>query len=192
MKKQQKRNNINKNNNDNSNNNNENENDSQMSDKQLSFITLPHREQQVEKVIKSFKATLHRSLPNNMETKIVYTGTKLGSNFQFKNKTKFDHKHDWVYYVKCPECQEDYIREIGGATSWTDYDHSGKYSKSHMFKHILKNNHKHVSLEDFHILRNGYTNSKFKQKISKVLFIKELRPSLNTQETSFPLLLYND
>ena len=88
-----------------------------MSDKQLSFITLPHREQKVEKVIKSFKATLHRSLPNNMETKIVYTGTKLGSNFQFKDKTKFDHKHDLVYYVKCPECQEDYIREIGGATS---------------------------------------------------------------------------
>ena len=88
-----------------------------MSDKQLSFITLPHREQQVEKVIKSFKATLHRSLPNNMETKIVYTGTKLGSNFQFKDKTKFDHKHDLVYYVKCPECQEDYIREISGATS---------------------------------------------------------------------------
>ena len=87
MKKQQKRNNIDKNNNDNSNNNNENENDSQMSDKQLSFITLPHREQQVEKVIKSFKATLHRSLPNNMETKIVYTGTKLGSSFQFKDKT---------------------------------------------------------------------------------------------------------
>ena len=38
---------MNKNNNDNSNNNNENENDSQMSDKQLSFIKLPHREQQV-------------------------------------------------------------------------------------------------------------------------------------------------
>ena len=51
-----------------------------------------------------------------METKIVYTGTKLGFNFQIKDKTKFYHKHDLVYYVKCPECQEDYIREIGGAT----------------------------------------------------------------------------
>ena len=42
------------------------------------------------------------------------------------------------------------------------------------------------------MLQNGYTNSKFKQKISEALFIKELRPSLNTQETSVPLLLYND
>ena len=121
--------------------------------------------------------TLHRSLPNKTETKVVYTGTKLGSNFQIKNKTKFDHKHDLVYYVKCSECQEDYIREIG---------------KSHMLKHSLENNHKQVSFEAFRILRNGYTNSKIKRKISEALFIKELRPSLNTQETSVPLLLYND
>ena len=42
------------------------------------------------------------------------------------------------------------------------------------------------------MLQNGYTNSKFEQKISEALFIKELRPSLNTQEISVPLLLYND
>ena len=60
-----------------------------------------------------------------------------------------------------------------------------------MLKHSLENNHKQVSFEDFRILRNGYTNSKIKRKISEALFIKELRPSLNTQETSVPLLLYN-
>ena len=70
--------------------------------------------------------------------------------------------------------------------------HSGKDSKSHMLKHSLENNHKQVSFEDFHILRNGYTNSKIKRKISEALFIKELHPSLNTEETSVPLLLYND
>ena len=68
---------------------------------------------QGEKVLKSFRKTLHRSLPNNIETKVVYTGTKLSSNFQIKDKTKFNQKHDLVYYVKCPECQEDYIGEIG-------------------------------------------------------------------------------
>ena len=68
-----------------------------MSKKQLSFITLPYKEQQGEKVLKSFKITLHKSLLNNIETKMVYT--KLGSNFQIKDKTNFDHKHDLVYYV---------------------------------------------------------------------------------------------
>ena len=36
------------------------------------------------------------------------------------------------------------------------------------------------------------TNSKFKRKISEALFIKELPLSLNTQETSVSLHLYND
>ena len=40
-----------------------------MSEKQLSFITLPYKRQQSEKVLKSFKTTLHRSLPNNIEIK---------------------------------------------------------------------------------------------------------------------------
>ena len=71
-------------------------------------------------------------------------------------------------------------------------DHSGKESKSHMLKHSLENNHKQVSFEDFYILRNAYTNSKFKQEISKAWFIKELLPSRNIQGTSAPLLLCND
>ena len=83
---------MNNSNNDNSNTNNENsftnENDnSQMSKTQLSFITLPYKGQKAEKVLKSFKATLHRSLPNNIETKVVYTGTKLCSNFQITKQS---------------------------------------------------------------------------------------------------------
>ena len=113
MEKQQERNNMNNNNNGNSNANNENsfidENNSQMFEKQLSFITLPYKEQQGEEVRKSFKTTFQRSLPNNIETKVVYIGRKLGPNFEIKDKTKFDHKHDFVYHVKCPECQEDYV-----------------------------------------------------------------------------------
>ena len=166
VEKQQERNNMNNNNNDDSNTNNENsftnENNSQMSEKQSPFLTLPCKGQQVEKVLKFFKTILYRSLPNNIETKVVYTGTKLGSNFQIKDKTKFDHKHDLVYYVKCPECQEDYIGEIGRRLYEQIYGHSGKDSKSHMLKNYLENNHKQVSFEDFRILPNGYTNNKIK------------------------------
>ena len=139
-----------------------NENNSQMSEKQLSFIALPYKGQQDKKVLKSFKTTLQRPLPNNTETKVVYNGTKPGSNFQIKDKKKFGHKHDLVYYVKGLECQEDYIGEIGRRLHEQICDHCRKDSKSHMLKHSLENNHKHVSFEDFCILRNGCTNSKFK------------------------------
>ena len=57
-----------------------------MSEKQLLFITLPPKGQEGKKVLKSFKTTLHRFVPNNIETKIVDTRTKLGSKFQIKGK----------------------------------------------------------------------------------------------------------
>ena len=87
---------------------------------------------------------------------------KLGSNFQIKGKAKFDHKYDLVYCVKCPPCQEDYT--LDSRLHERIRDHNGKDSKSHMLKHSLENNHKHVSFEDFRVPQNGYTNSKFKQK----------------------------
>ena len=61
-----------------------------------------------------------------------------------------------------------------------------------MLKYSEENYHKHVSFEDFCILQNGYTDSKFKQKILKALFIKKLRPCLNPQETSVSLIFHND
>ena len=131
-------------------------------------------------------------MKNNNNDDSNTNNEKLGSNFQIKDKEKFDHKHDLVYHVKCPECQEDYIGEIGRRLHERICDHSGKDSKSHMLKHSLENNHKQVSFEDFRIIRNGYTNSKFKRKILEALFTKELRPSLNTQVTSVPLLFYNN
>ena len=97
---------------------------------------------------------------------------KLGSNFQIKDKTKFDHKHDLVYYVKCPEFHEDYIGEIGRRLHERICDHSGKDSKSHILKLSLGNIHKHVSFEDFRILRHGYTNSNSSRKYRKCCLLK--------------------
>ena len=96
-----------------------------------------------------------RKLYIDLYQKTVYTATKLGSNFQIKDKTKFDHKHVLVYYVKCSECQEDYIKDRGRRP--------------------------HERIRGLVII-----------KISEALFIKELRPLLNTQEKSVPLLLYID
>ena len=97
----------------------------------------------------------------------MYTGTKLGSNFQIKDKTKFDHKHDLVYYVKCPECQEDYIGEIGRRLYERICDHSGKDSNSLMLKNYLENNHKQVSFEDFRIFEMVTLITKLNEKYQK-------------------------
>ena len=58
---------------------------------------------------------LKRILPSNVKTRVTYTGQKVDIKFQSKDKTKGQHKHDLLYYNKCPEptCQEDYIGKTG-------------------------------------------------------------------------------
>ena len=58
---------------------------------------------------------MKRLLPTNVDPRIAYTGTKLGSCFHIKDKTKFEHQHDLVYEVGCPNptCNMTYIGEVG-------------------------------------------------------------------------------
>ena len=69
-------------------------------------------------------------------------------------------------------------------------DHSGKDSKSHLFKHSRETNNKKVTLDDLKIIGKGYRRSKFRCKLAESLHIKE-KHLLNTQEASIPLKLFN-
>ena len=70
-------------------------------------------------------------------------------------------------------------------------DHSGKDLKSYLFKNSMERNHKTVALDEFKIIGKGYKRSKFRRKLAESLHIKEKRSSLNTQEVSVPLKLFN-
>ena len=58
---------------------------------------------------------VNKILPNKQKATLVCTGTKLGSNFNIKDTTEKEHKHELVYSVKCPEetCNETYKDETG-------------------------------------------------------------------------------
>ena len=58
--------------------------------------------------------TLKNVLPSNVKTRITYTGQKLNSRFQIKDKINEKHKRNLIYFTKCPEafCTEDYLGEI--------------------------------------------------------------------------------
>ena len=50
----------------------------------------------------SIKASTKKSLPENHDVRIVLTGTKLSSHFNIKDDTDKQHKHDSVYFGRCP------------------------------------------------------------------------------------------
>ena len=101
-------------------------------DKLLSLI-LPYASPKSKNIIKSMKNNIQRILPNNVKTRISYTGRKLGVKFQIKDLTKNQHEHDLIYYSKCqePNCDKDYLGETGRRMIERVADHCGKDKQSH-------------------------------------------------------------
>ena len=128
-----------------------------------------------------------------MKTRISFTGRKLGTKFQIKDLTKNQHERDLIYYGKCPEpnCDEDYLGETGRRRMERTADHCGKDKQFHLLKHALISSHPVVDLKDLKVIYKNYHGNKCKRKISEALYIKQYRPSLNAQEHSVQLKLFN-
>ena len=69
-------------------------------------------------------------------------------------------------------------------------DHISKDNRSHLSTHAPENGHIHVWEKDSQILGNNY-QSKFKRKINKSSFIRQLKPTLNVNQKSITLHLFN-
>ena len=104
-----------------------------------------------------------------------------------------EHNHDLIYHTKCPEptCIDDYVGESARRIAKRVKDHSGRDHTSHVLKHSIEKSHKNVNTTDFKIIDKSFHNNKQKRKIAEALWIKDLRPSLNTQEKSIQLKLFN-
>ena len=154
---------------------------------------LPYNVQKGEHLVRSLRKDIHRTLPENVQARICYTGTKRGTKFNnIKDPVKKSHQHDVVYYAACPEpgCVEDYTGETGRRLNERVIDHNGRDKKSHLYKHSQESNHPCVALSDFKIIGSNFQNQKFKRKIAESLLIREKRSSLNMQEMSIPLKLF--
>ena len=115
------------------------------------LLMLPYKGKVGETTLKSLRNTLKSVITANNTCKIIYTGTKLSSNFNIKDAKK--HKHDIIYKAQCPDlnCDESYIREIGRRFSERIIDHSGRDDKSHLYEHPEKAGHENVNIDHFEI-----------------------------------------
>ena len=53
-------------------------------------------------ILNLFKNEIRKMLPNNIKPRIAFTGRKVGTSFQMKDKTKMQHNHI-AFYNECPE-----------------------------------------------------------------------------------------
>ena len=119
-----------------------NENDSSSNDK-AHRLMLPYQGDKGSNLLKSMKRYVSKLLPEHTKLEITFTGKKLNSCFSIKDKTKFEHQHDLVYYVKFtePSCRDNYVRETGRRVLERTKDDSGRGHASHMVKHNIETSH---------------------------------------------------
>ena len=123
--------------------------------------------------------SLKRILLDNLKNKICKYSQTLGTKFQVKDKTIDQHKHDLVYYSKCPEptFNDNYLGETRRRTIERSADHCSKDKQSHLLTHVLNSNYKAVDLKGFKIIDFSYNSNKCKRKISEALYINQYTPS---------------
>ena len=83
---------------------------------------------------------------------MIYTGAKLGSQFNIKDPIPERLSHNIIYHTVCPEdnYNEDYTGECK--------DHNGRDKISHMLSHSIKSGLNEVSESDFQIIGKGYSH----------------------------------
>ena len=154
---------------------------------------LPYQGDKGSNLLKSMKRYVSKLVPEHTKLEITFTGKKLNSCFSIKDKTSFEHQHDLIYYVNCtePSCRDIDPGETGRRIIERIKDHSGRDHSSHMVKHNIEISHTDVNAANFKIIDMNFSNNKRKRKIAESLWIKDLRPTLNVQEKSIPLKLFN-
>ena len=87
------------------------------------LLMLPYKGKVGETTLKSLWNTSKSVIPANNACKMIYTGTKLASKFNIKDKISKEHKHGLIYKAQCPDlnCDETYIRGNRKETFRTHY-----------------------------------------------------------------------
>ena len=98
-----------------------------------------------------------------------------------------------VYHTNCAEesCNDEYVSERARRISKRLLDLSGRGKFSHILKHQMEKEHPCPQFENFKVISSGFRNNTKKRKLSEVLWINTVRPSLIKQEKSIPLKLFN-
>ena len=122
-------------------------------------------------------------LLSNKKIYITYKGTKLSTQFSVKLRTKFESRHNIVYFSRCPNgtCNETYVEKTDSRINERIIDHNKRDKISYLLKYASESQHTHIWKDDFKIL-NGNYNSSIKRKISEALYIRTLKPTLNVKE----------
>ena len=154
-------------------------------------LHLPYAGAIGEKLVTKVQNIIKTNIPNTV-MRATYNSQRLSSRFTAKDPIKFEHRHNITYYGKCGknDCNEDYTGQTKRRIQERIIDHNSRDAYSHLLKHSKATKHRRSWNPDFKILNSNYRTDRHR-RISESFYIRDLNTSLNTQDTSYPLKLFN-
>lgn len=154
------------------------------------FICLPYKGKPGEEILKPLRNTLRKSLPANVQPRIIFKGKKLGSYFRVKDKVPVQHESNLIYAFK-PGAENitDYVGETKVRIGTRMYEHINTDKGSSIYKHKVRNNLV-ITEDNFEILDRGFPKT-LDRKLAEAIYVKEMDPVLNRQKETYKLLLFN-
>ena len=100
------------------------------------LLVLPDQGEERSRLVKSLKGSIAKLLPETTQLEFGFTGSKLSTHFQIKDRTIFEHNHDVAYLATCPENNgsDNYVGECACRISENIIDHRGRNQNPHLFK----------------------------------------------------------
>ena len=81
-------------------------------------LLLPFSGKQGIQLLSEIKKQLKKKILSNVKTCITYEGIKFSTQLPVKDRTKFEHRHNLVYFSHCPNatCNETYVGQTDRTT----------------------------------------------------------------------------
>ena len=151
------------------------------------LLILPYFGTLSESFEKSLKSLIERAY-NQVNVRIVFKTTyRLANLFKVKDVIPKSLVANVVYGVYCTDCQEYYVGKTKRHLKKRFDEHRDIRKPTTVSNHTMKNNHD-VLFANVKIMAHG--NSDLELLIKESLIIKQLKPSLNANVTSYPLEMF--
>ena len=144
---------------------------------------------------KEISLILNKYFPQIDPRIVFYNNYKIKNFVNHKEKLKFSFESGIVYEFKCSKCQLVYVGSTMKILYSRILDHkgisgrTGRPLQSPLFMSIRDHCHEvcdnNIREEDFRVICRG--NSEQEVRLCESLFIKKLKPSLNSEASSHPL-----
>ena len=95
---------------------------------------------------RSLKRNLNKHLPNHVKTQVTFTGQKLSTPFNVKDRTKLEYKRDVIFFDKCSEqdCTNKYLDKFTKIIC-VNYRSRSQRSKIPFFRHAVVNEYRNTT-----------------------------------------------